>query len=550
MITGFYRMNEYALEKTNKKALAVIIFSVFFTAGIIAQNIELPEVTTVISGDTEKAGADALPDFSDVLKIPSGSGGTEPVLPGVESSGKTEVAAPAQPKSEKSVYAEGLIGGGYPMLFTGNISVFRSAGDSPFKFSFEHESTLDYSKHSVDENYSDRTTKLEIDKSYKKNNFSWNLGGAYKSCADGLQGNVTSGSDKISLFNRDTYSVDGAVAYCFSNGFELGALADAEFYNRYAEKKCDIIPVVTYTELSPSLFMRWQGYGFNTGLTAVYSFSTELSDSLIFENGHRAEFTANLQWQNDFLCLYGTASAVAGNLINENSVIVPFTVGIDSSFPVYFANRRFSIQAEGGIKTYKSSIMELEEKYKFTKINWNPSETSDWYGKLSFTVPLKTAFTGTASVEYRKTAYGNGVWEPDYDKALDLIYSFDKKAHQLLITDFLLSYHYKDFSVYGQWRSNWMDLPALENNHLVKFNLDWQDEFARWGADVSVILPINSEIDTPILSTEGFVRLTSSVRAIISVNDIIKLYKGETRPYAGKYAARGGSATMLLKFFF
>ena len=59
---------------------------------IFAQNIELPEVTTVISSETEKADAEALPDFSDVLTKPgiaaSGSGNVDPVLPEVETSEK------------------------------------------------------------------------------------------------------------------------------------------------------------------------------------------------------------------------------------------------------------------------------------------------------------------------------------------------------------------------------------------------------------------------------------------------------------------------------
>ena len=531
----------------------LIFAAVILTAGtgmLMAENIELPEVTTVISGDAEKAEKEALPDFSDVLEIPSGSGGVEPELPGVESAGKPEIASSALPKSEKSVYAEGLIGGGFPMFFTGNISVFRSVGESPFRFNFEHTSELGYSNHPFTENFSDRTTKLEINKSYKKDNFSWSAGGSYKSSTDGLQGNLISNGEKISLFNKDTYTAQGSASYSFANGFMIGTSADAVFYNRYAEKTCYAIPTVSYSELTPSAFVKWQGYGIEAGLDATYSFSTEISKDLAFANGHRGEFGANLSWQNDFVKIYGTTAAIVGNLINDNAVIVPFTVGIDSSFPVYFANRRFSILAEGGIKTQKQGLHELEEKYKFAEINWNTPETSDWYGKLAFTIPLKTAFTGSASVEYRQTAYGNKALEPDYSSEKDSIYMFYAKEHQLLITDFVLSYHYENITINGEWRSNWMDVPALENNQLVSFALNWQDNKSRYGADLSVTLPINSEIDTPVINTEAFVRLTSSVRAILSVTDIIKLYKSEPRYYAGKYAARGGSAVVLLKFFF
>ena len=532
-----------------KRNVVFIASLIFITSGLAAQNIELPEVTTVISGDAEKAEKDALPDFSDVLELPSGSGGVEPELPGVESAGKPEIAASPLPKSEKSVYAEGLIGGGYPMFFTGNISVFRSVGESPFRFNFEHNSALGYSNHSLIDNFSDRETKLEIKKSYKKNNVSWSAGGTYKSCADGLQGNVNSNGQTISLFNRDTYSAEGAASYSFANGFMLGTSADVVFYNRYAEQPCVAIPTLSYSQITPSAFVKWQGHGFDVGLDATYAFTTELHEELAFQNGHRGQFGAHLEWKNDFVKLYGNTAAIVGNLINDNAVIVPFTVGVDSSFPVYFANRRFSILAEGGIKTEKAALNELEEKYKFAEINWNAPETSDWYGKLAFTIPLKTAFTGSASLEYRQTAYGNKTLEPDYSSS-DPIYKFYETSHQLFITDFVLSYHYEDFTFNTEWRSNWMDVPALETYQLVNFALNWQDNKSRYGADLSVTLPINSEVETPVINAEAFVRLTSSVRAILSVNDIVKLYTGEPRYYAGKYVARGGSAVVLLKFFF
>ena len=130
------------------------------------------------------------------------------------------------------------------------------------------------------------------------------------------------------------------------------------------------------------------------------------------------------------------------------------------------------------------------------------------------------------------------------------MYFISQKDHRLLITDFALAYTYEIFSISGGWRSNWMDVPALESKQSVRMSLNLQDEQVRWGANVGFLMMINSEIETPVVNAEGFIRITPSVRAIISVNDIIKLYKGEARTFAGNYAARGGSATMLLKFFF
>ncbi len=538
----------------NKKS--VKIFSSFLIAAICgadaalwAQNIELPEVTTVISGETEKAGADTLPDFSDVLKLPSGSGDLRPELPEEESADNTDIAAGKTKPVEKSVYAEGLIGGGYPAFFTGNISVARTIGASPFKFSFEHDSASGYALHSLTDGYSDRTTRLSIEKQYKKNRFEWGAFGSYKSASDGLQGNLVYDDSKIGLLNRDFYNAGGNVSYSFANGFSLGTSAGADFYNRYADTACPLVQTVTYFSLAPSAFVRWQGHGFDTGFTADYDYDTEFSENIVFPSSHRAKFMLDLQWKNDIIKLYGNASAVVGKNIMDESVIVPFTVGVESSFPVYFANRRVSISAEGGIDSYKPQAYKLEEKYKFTNLNWNPTEVSEWYGKFNLSIPLKDTFTGTAGVEYRQTAYENGRWQPDYEANIP-VYTYSLKEYKGLSTDFGLTYHQGILGISGSWHSNWMDVAVGENTQTVKIDVNIQDENSKWGADVNVTLPINAEMETPVVNAEGFVCVTQSVRAVLSLSDLIKLYKGETRTYAGMYEGRGGSAALLLKFVF
>ena len=533
-----------------KKLYAVMSAACVLAAGVFAQNIELPEVTTVISGETEKAGEDALPEFGDVLKLPNGSGGVEPVLPEAETSGSTSVASGKSKPVEKSVYAEGLIGGGYPAFFTGNISVARTVGASPFRFSFEHDSALGYANHFITDGYSDKTTKLSVEKKYKKNHLEWGASGFYKTASNGLQGKLIHNNSEIGLLNQDKYNAGGNISYSFDNGFSMGASAGANLYNRYAEIFCPQITTICFFDVEPSVNFRWAGYGFDTGFTTTYDYESEFTDNILFPKSHRAKFMLDLQWKNDFVRLYGNAAAVIGKNIMDESVIVPFTVGIDSSFPVYFANRRVTLSAEGGIDSYKAKAYELEEKFKFTNLNWNPGEVSEWYGKFNLSIPIKTAFTGAAGIEYRQTAYENGRMQPDYANEALSIYDYLIGDYQGLNTDFSLAYHQGIFTLSGSWHSNWLDVAARENKQTVKVDVNFQDEDSKWGADVNLLMPINENVETPVVSAEGFVRVTPSVRAILSVNDIIKLYKGETRTYAGKYEARGGSAALLLKFVF
>ena len=539
--------------KLFSRKLFCSICCVFITGFVFAKDkdIELPEVTTVITGASEQAGEDALPGFSDALSggKKRGSGDINPVLPEVEAPKEEEPVQQVVVQPEKKLCLDGLIGGGYPTCFKGDLSLVMNPDENPFQVKLFHDSAIGYAMHALTDGYSDRLTKINIDKSYRKNNFSWNAGGSFQTAADGLQGNVISNGEKISLLNRDTYKANGNICYEFSNGLYTGLASDVAFYNRYPDRACAAIPVIAYLALEPSAYFRWKVYGFDTGINAAYSFGTEFTE-LAYKNGHRAEFSVDLQWKNDYVRLYGIASAVVGNHLLEKPVIVPFTVGIDVAVPVSFSDRRLGITAEGGIKSYKPHVYELEEKYKFSEINFNPSETSDWYGKLAFVFPFRASFTGKASVEYYQTAYDNGTWQADLSKTVNGLYCIRQKEHQLLVTDFSLAYTYEFFSISGSWHSNWLDIPVLENNHEVEIALKLQDTKERWGAMVEVLLQINSDFDVPVLNAEAFVKLSPSLRAVISVSDIIKLYKGETRLYAGKYVERGGSAALLLKFVF
>jgi hypothetical protein len=167
-------------------------------------------------------------------------------------------------------------------------------------------------------------------------------------------------------------------------------------------------------------------------------------------------------------------------------------------------------------------------------------------------VPLKESFTGSYDIEYRGTAFNNGVWEPSYDAATltSGLYGYTQTNRQLLKTDFNLSYHYGIFSVKAGWQSNWLYVPVLESPQALTAAITLQSNDSAWGTELSTAVFISNEVTDPVINFECFARLTSAVRIVGSVEDIVKLLKGEERIYAGQYAARGGTAKILLKFFF
>ena len=543
------------MKKILKSIALIFAISACASAPLFAQDISLPDVTTVVSGENVQADDEALPDFADVLILPQGSGTTVPLLQDVEEPESSEVKPLASEEKEKSIYAEGLIGGGFPTLFIGDFSLFRQAGNSPFKLSFSHDSAIGYSGESLTDSYSDRTTSIALDKSFKREKYNWGFGAAYNTESNGLQNKI----DGISSVNQNLISGIGNIEFKLPNGFFLGADGGMNLYNRYSDISSSAYEAVlvwarknTLLGLNPRAYAKWAGYGFTAGLSGLYTLSADLFDEIQGTAANRGQFTLDFSWANDFIKIYSDVSIVLGNKIGADTVIVPFTLGIESSFPVYFSNRRFSIFAEGGLDSYQNSIYELEQKYTFSALSFFPTECSDWYAKLGMTIPLKESFNGAFNIEYRGTAFDNGVWEPVYDSAhlTSGLYGYAQTNRQLLTTDFNLAYHYKIFSVKAGWQSNWIYVPVLQSPQALTAALNFQSQDSAWGAELSTAIYISNQVTDPVINLECFARLTSAVRIVGSVEDIIKLFKGEQRLYAGQYAARGGTAKVMLKFFF
>ncbi len=515
-------------------------------SSLFAQNIELPDVTTVITGDTVTVAADALPDFEDVLVVSEGSGDLVPQLPDVESPNSSEINNKNKGQSEKSIFAEGQIGGGYPILFKGDFSVFRLSGLSPFKLSFGHDSSMSYVNHAVTDGFNDRSTNLNIEKSFQYNQFKWGFEGDYSSLSNGLQSQI----EGITNLNQDNYSGSAFFEYDLTKGFLIGLNAGLNFYNRYGDVASGYFPTAFILSGSPELFFKWKGYGFEIGIDGNYSFENDLSKVAYLQALHRGLFGTSFSWSNDVLSIYGDVHGLVGNQLNNNSMLAPFTIGIDSSFPVYFSNRQVSISVKGGLDSFMQSASDLERSYKFSLLNISPSETSDWFGAVELGIPLKESFTGNLSIEYRKTAFGNGYIQPLYSAITTGLYEYEMKELQQLNTNVSLTYHYKIFSISGGWKSYWLDVPALEDSYKIYLDVNFQSQDSKWGCDLNGSLALGSTDYNPIINLEAFVRLTSAVRAVVSIEDIVKLIKAEPRYYAGKFISRGGTATLMLKFFF
>lgn len=523
----------------------------------VIEEISLPDVSTVISGGAPKVGKSAVPDYSVVLPELAKDMDDEiiPQLPdSIQSDAESTKADAIGGKTvSKNVYVEGLAGGGYPGFYTGNFSVYRQSGNNPFKITFGHESANGYATHAVTDGYFEKNTDIGAEKTFTVKNHKIVVGVNYESNDNGLQNQAEGISDlsqeELALYTNYNWKIHHGMNLMF--GF------DGNWYKRYETVTGSVSPAswakdVMLLDVSPVLKFDFNYKGFGTGLSAEYSLQSDLRKDLeTSDSVNRGQFMYNIGWGNETVHLYGNVGIVVGNYIGQNPVQVPFNAGIDLAFKTDISARKISVSLKGGMDSSETKISEVERKYLFTAFNVLPGETSDWFGKLDFTLPIKDVFTLDLNGEFKTTAFGNGTYVPMYDSTLTYgVYSYEKTETTQVNTNVDFSARIGIANVSANWQAHWTDVPSLCSPHTVGLKASLQDKLAHWGGDLGFAMGIGGSDYVPEIDLSFFYRLTPSVRLAISADDVVKLVSGTQRVYAGNYISRSGSATVLVKFFF
>jgi len=517
-------------------------------------DIALPDLTTIVTGSNDVVSEETIPDFSTLIDIEN----VESQLllnmgdVSLEDSGSSVFIPVAQ--RDKVVFAEGKIGGGFPGSFIGDFSVQQDRGENPFKIAFNHSASDGYSNNDPSTGYNDNQTLVSLNKTVNFASSDLLFGGFYEALGNGLQSKV----DNISAINQRNINGFAEYEHRLAKGFSFGGNFTGDYYMRFADTSFALqsepedfakwIRKYSLINLKPEAHFAWGNDSFNTGIYAAYNFDTDfVSDYVI----NRGEFMEKFAWQNDMIKVNTNVGVVIGNQIAQ-PVLVPFTVGVESSFPIYFSDRKLSVSAEGGMLSENTSVYELEKKYKFSGFSTMPGEVSDWYGKIDLSVPMKASVTVNFDADYKHTAFGNGFYEPVYNESGFTygLYQFEKINNQRLKTNLEFVYHYKLFSTSFGWLANWLYVPALENAQTFALTLALQNELSSWGVNLSGLYSMDAVDLTPRINLEAFLQLNNAVRLVLSVEDGIKLFTLKERVYADKYISQSGNATLLVKFFF
>lgn len=526
----------------------------FAQEAVSSESIDLPDVSTVISGGAPKVGKSAVPDYSKILPIIENSE-IVPKMPDVGNvDNQPADIAELFSNQKKSVYAEGVAGLGFPGLFLGNFSIYRQTGSNPFKITFGHETVNGYAEHSLMSGFFDKKTYIDGEKKFSSEKTKLIVSGMYSSFDNGLQNN----SDNISDVTKEELGVSSLFNIDFTQGLSLGASVNGKWYKRYGNivgdsNFEDFSKKVSILDFNPEINFSWETHGIYSKISTIYELSYDAEKVFNKHNSNRFDFSLLVGWKNENIDLYGSADAVVGNKIGNNSVVVPFTIGSNFDFITGISSRKVRISAKGGIESYVPKISNLEKKYTFSSMNCLPEETSDWYGSININLPFKDILTIYFDGIFKKTAFNNGTWQVDYDSVLgndgQYLYKIDEMTQVNTNIGFSFIKGIATFSSY--WKSYWGDVPCIEIPNQISCLLSLQDNKSRISFDTGIAFYFGDNIDNvPVIDFDFTVKVSDAVRLALTGSDVVKLITGESRTYAGEYIQRSGSASILVKFFF
>lgn len=521
---------------------------VFLNFNFYSQNssqIELPEVTTIISAETLTVDEKSLPNFSNLLEISENSGSVTIKLPKISESENNEINF-EEKNAEKTIFVEGTVLGGFPNLFLNDFSIFNQKLNSPMKIHLFYENNRKYGFHSLNDAFFDTNANFDFEKKMVNKNFSWNFLGSYKFLENGLQ-NLTENIHSIN--QNDVFcKIDFLSNLPYEN--HLGFNLFFQNYTRYSNLTNSAnfeewIKKANYFSFSPDIFYFWEKNNFYLKFNAKYDFE------LFEKNYSRGQADLNFSWKNDFINVFSNVGFIAGTNINSNFVI-PFSVGSSFLIPVNFSNRKIDFSFEGGLFSEKTAPSDYEEKYKFSAFSKMPSENSNWYGKINFILPVKNEFSINLNAIYKQTYLQNGNWIPTYKKSplLNGFYGYEQKNQRIFASSLGFSYFYKMFSFSANWKSNWLEIPILENAQELNLKFSVIDENDKWGSEFSCDFVFIGDEKTPLISLNGFFKVKDSIKLVLETEDLINLFSAKTRKIAGEYHSNGGTASFGVKFNF
>ena len=523
---------------------AAVLF--FIVQPVLSQNIELPSVTSTITGETQETDENALPDFSQVLPP------EENVLPELNDSRFSPESNTLDlgngGMNEDDMYLSGFFGGGFPGLFIGDFSIFKTSLKNPFTFHFLHSAHNGYGMNSPSDGFFDSLTRLDGEAVFNlTDTFSLKTRGLYHANTIGLQ-------NRSPLFSSlSSQTVQGSLTggFNFSNIFTLYSSLDGFVSNQYGSVKftpeepgSSENPNFSTFLLTPSAGLSFKGTSLSFSLNADYNFTGSIRSS---EYGHRGSVYAGLSTSSSIF----DAGLRLGGVFLQNIQLVPFDLYLTLHGTTALSDKELSVTFAGGLESNQVSLFEMQDKHLFSLYNTVPTEQSDWFGKVKFYLPIADFLSSDINLGFKSTAFDNGVLMPDYtvQNEQNGLFELSVANRNELISDIAVKYSKDLFSLALGWRSSWLDAGVVDQRQLIYLSSFISSKGSKLRSHAEIEFEPMRDL-VPDISLGAYYSITPSFSLALELEDVVKLVTGTDRIIAYPYAAKSGSALITAKFYF
>ncbi len=561
----------------------------------------LPELTTVISGDSWMVSEEALPQYS--LELPESPPEEESMVELV----KVEIPPDLPPavvelathKDEKQFFVQGFIEPAWPLALDTKFSVATAEPES-FFLDFGYKVVGGYGLEQAEEGFFHNKSFLQVGKSFAPGKLNLKIQGNYKSLDNGLQGHSLLFDD----INRRGAGARVQLELPLGSGFAMAGGLPVDWYNRYAGFSNTVgraeengAVAVSILNLAPWLAFNWKSGSWSGGDTKDFPTTHEFSAQLLMDWSYYASLDPEIStsqnrggfglsgswlWNStlEVRANLGLVYLPSGSGQDFTKFLMPFSLGAswnwaDSEKMTWnFLGKIPKIEAtgmkfavEGGLDSRHRNFYQLEEMEPF--VNFSPKdliaygEESDWFFRVCSQFPLfpKEALEPSffqallfdLSLEYRQSAFGNNVLTGNYDAELNGwtgLFPAEIQAQQKLSTEIAVTLAVSNFLFRAGWNSQWLDHPVYEAPQRIFLLGRYDSSVHPWGGILQCELPFKGPDSLPLLQGQVYYKPAENLQLALSLKDMLKLFSGSQRVFVEPYMKESGSVSLSLQFNF
>lgn len=412
-------------------------------------------------------------------------------------------------QARSSLIAEGVLGVGTRNHFLSSVSLYRFDEKPQGKLLFSHEVMDGFSGEPAGSGFSSREDDLTGSVRFGGERAGVELEGAFRDDEYGLQG-------QGQYYSRARRLSQGKGSFQLKSGDHL--LLEAEASASAASR------LLTQSGSSSSSRVTEYLVGTAAGATLSWDrFSVGLSPRYTYRAGgedgaydlHRFELTGTAGLQ---LGPSARADANAGWFYSEQGGhLFPFDLRL-----LFYPNDLFSISASLGYRVLEYDLWDVLNEYRFAGIPGELRDDHGWFLELGSHANLARSWVlsgGFTLMDHRDLLTPTDTQDPDtglyplvYDRMLQLAAQAGVRWNAV-----------GNLSVFAGLESELLDLPRFFPRHQVTLEASWKNRAERAGGTLSAGFQAGDDQVTqvPVLNAEGFFRVTDSITASASLEDLL-----------------------------